>query len=285
MHEKACPAFARTVRTRESPNHLVFSTRSVCAQPTTSQVSTHFVRHPYLFPPSHLHSPQRQAASIFKPAIAMDPINNRDNLFSRGPSPPPQPHQHFGGPLLQPNDQHVSPAPSLREVAPAPAATHLDSLFHNLAAPSQRQPSPHPPTVNNNIYAGPQEAPASGPATPASVTAGSVASTGSAPNANTDRQNALLSLLGSVSPQGNVHQPNPQPISQAPPQQVPTPPGSAPRAGPSSNSESQGKFLLEQLMSGYVFFFVIVASRLCAPRTRNTLTRIRADVPCFPRSF
>ncbi|TCD61419.1 hypothetical protein EIP91_008453 [Steccherinum ochraceum] len=187
----------------------------------------------------------------------MDPINNRENLFSRGPSPPPQPHQHFQSPSLQNNDQHVSPAPSIREVAPGPAPNHLDSLFHNLAAPSQRQPSPHPPhVVNNNLYAGSQEAPASGPATPASVTAGSVASTGSTSNPNTDRQNALLSLLGSVTPQNTVHQPNPQPSAPAPPQQVPTPPGSAPRAGP-SNSESQGKILLEQLMSGNVSKFSV----------------------------
>ncbi|THH32998.1 hypothetical protein EUX98_g1193 [Antrodiella citrinella] len=184
----------------------------------------------------------------------MDPINNRDNLFSRGPSPPPQQHQQFHqGPPLQNNAQHVSPTQSIRELAQAPAATHLDHLFHNLTLPHQRQPSPHPSIVNNNVYAGPQEGPASGPATPASNAAGSSASAGSASNPTTDRQNALLSLLGSVTPQTNVHQPqpnNPQPsTNQAPPQQVPTPPGSAPRAGP-SNSESQGKILLEQLMSG-----------------------------------
>ncbi|KAH8108132.1 hypothetical protein BXZ70DRAFT_39589 [Cristinia sonorae] len=188
----------------------------------------------------------------------MDPITSRDNLFSRGPSPPPQPHQLFQGPPVQSNDQHVSPAPSIREVAPAPAATHLDSLFHNLAAPTQRQPSPHP-IVNNPVYAAPQDAPASGPATPASNAAGSVTSAGSASNPNTERQNALLSLLGTVAPQGAIHQPNPQPSAQAPPppQQVPTPPGSAPRSGPSgpSNSESQGKILLEQLMSGNVSKF------------------------------
>ncbi len=91
--------------------------------------------------------------------------------------------------------------------------------------------------------------PHSGPATPASVNAGSVSSSHSGPtNPASERQNALLSLLGAVtSPTSNPHN-NPL-MGPVPPQQVPTPPGSAPRAGQSSN-ESQGKFLLEQLMSG-----------------------------------
>lgn len=69
-----------------------------------------------------------------------------------------------------------------------------------------------------------------------------------------DRQSALLSLLGSV-PAGNVRGasgggPAPQPHQQA--QQVPTPPGSSQRTGnsPSHANETQGKHLLEQLMSG-----------------------------------
>ncbi|KAL4250457.1 Enhancer of mRNA-decapping protein 4 C-terminal domain-containing protein [Abortiporus biennis] len=178
----------------------------------------------------------------------MDPINNRDNLFSRGPSPPPQTQQQlFSQPLVQLNDPNA-PSASHRDNVTS-ASSHLDSLFHNLAAPPPRSASPQAQNVsNNNNFIGPQDIPASGPATPASVNAGSVTSSGSVPsNQTTERQNALLSLLGAVSSPSSNSQT--QPIaSTIPPQQVPTPPGSAPRAGPSN--ESQTKLLLEQLMSG-----------------------------------
>ena len=72
---------------------------------------------------------------------------------------------------------------------------------------------------------------------------------------STERQNALLHLLGSVSISGQ----------STTSQQIPTPPSSSQRSGPSpqgndnpannnANNESQGKFLLEQLMSGSVDF-------------------------------
>ncbi|KZT69035.1 hypothetical protein DAEQUDRAFT_757242 [Daedalea quercina L-15889] len=174
----------------------------------------------------------------------MDHANTRDNVFSRGPSPPPQ--QSFGA-LSQVNDPHVSPAPSYREPPPASSTTHLDNLFQTLNAPSTSHISPQPSNNGSNIYAGPQEA-NSGHATPASVNAGSISSSMSGPsNQIHERQNALLSLLGStVSGPSNVQT---APVAPAPPQQVPTPPGSAPRSGMTA-SESQGKFLLEQLMSG-----------------------------------
>ncbi|KAH9842849.1 uncharacterized protein C8Q71DRAFT_224221 [Rhodofomes roseus] len=172
--------------------------------------------------------------------------NTRDNVFSRGPSPPP--HQSFQASLSQVNDPHVSPAPSYREPPPASSTAHLDNLFQTLNAPSNSHVSPQPSHNGSNIYAGPQEA-NSGHATPASVNAGSISSSMSGPsNQATERQNALLSLLGStVSGPPNVQ--GAAPGAPPPPQQVPTPPGSAPRSGMTSN-ESQGKLLLEQLMSG-----------------------------------
>ncbi|KAH9934831.1 uncharacterized protein B0H18DRAFT_978500 [Fomitopsis serialis] len=175
----------------------------------------------------------------------MDHANTRDNVFSRGPSPPHQ--QSFAAPLSQANDPHVSPAPSYREPPLASSTTHLDNLFQTLNAPSNSHVSPQPSNNGSNIYAGPQEA-NSGHATPASVNAGSISSSMSGPsNQATERQNALLSLLGStVSGPSNVQT---APVAHPPPQQVPTPPGSAPRSGMTSN-ESQGKLLLEQLMSG-----------------------------------
>ncbi|PCH38277.1 hypothetical protein WOLCODRAFT_115184 [Wolfiporia cocos MD-104 SS10] len=184
----------------------------------------------------------------------MDPITGRDNVFSRGPSPPPN-QQSFQLPPTQLNDPQASPVPSLRDPPPATSSTnHLDHLFHTLNAPSASHVSPQPSNSGSNIYAGPQEHPNSGPATPASVNAGSVSSSMTGPNTQaSDRQNALLSLLGTVSGppsnnQGNT-QINPNLGGQVPPQQVPTPPGSAQRAL-MSNNESQGKLLLEQLMSG-----------------------------------
>ncbi|KAI0781076.1 hypothetical protein BD413DRAFT_462702 [Trametes elegans] len=177
----------------------------------------------------------------------MDPIPNRDNVFSRGPSPPPP--QHFQLPQPQSSEPHVSPVPTQREVAQTTAQSHLDSLIHGLNTPSAAHVSPQPSVASASIYHGPHEPAPSGPATPASGHAGSVSSNvsghGHQPN---DRQNALLSLLGSVASPSSNPQPMPQ-VGPPAPQQVPTPPGSAPRGGV-SNSESQGKLLLEQLMSG-----------------------------------
>ncbi|PIL23859.1 hypothetical protein GSI_13610 [Ganoderma sinense ZZ0214-1] len=194
----------------------------------------------------------------------MDSIT-RDNVFSRGPStPPPSSSQfqmvpHVPGPSSEP---HVSPAPSHREVsAPSTAQSHLDSLLHNLNAPALSHVSPQPSIASATIYQGPQEQPHSGPATPASGNAGSISSNVSGPsNQATERQNALLSLLGAVSSPSSNPQPIP-PMGPAHPTQIPTPPGSAPRTGMTS-SESQGKLLLEQLMSG--------APKFSQPETQQT---------------
>ncbi|KZT11432.1 uncharacterized protein LAESUDRAFT_740929 [Laetiporus sulphureus 93-53] len=178
----------------------------------------------------------------------MDPITGRDTLFSRGPSPPPQ-AQPFQMPPSQLSDAHTSPAPSFRDLAPMQGASHLDSLFQGLSAQPTSRASPQMSNTGSNVYSGHHDPNNSGHATPASMNAGSVASSMSGPNNPvTERQNALLSLLGAVSgpPSGA------QAASgggQAPPQQVPTPPGSAQRGAASSN-ETQGKLLLEQLMTG-----------------------------------
>ncbi|EKM55623.1 uncharacterized protein PHACADRAFT_256363 [Phanerochaete carnosa HHB-10118-sp] len=175
----------------------------------------------------------------------MDP-GSRDNLFSRGPSPPPQPQLYQQGAPAQVSDPHPPAPPSTRESAPT-AHNTLDTLFHGLTASAPQQASQQPPSHASNVYAVPQDVPHSGPATPASVNAGSVSSSHSGPsNTTADRQNALLSLLGTVtSPPSN---PQAAPSFVSMPQQVPTPPGSAPRVGQTSNEQT--KFLLDQLMSG-----------------------------------
>jgi hypothetical protein len=63
-----------------------------------------------------------------------------------------------------------------------------------------------------------------------------------------ERQSALLSLLGGPAPS------NRQAVQNVPlPTQVPTPPGSSQRSNASpGHNENQGKILLEQLMAGYV---------------------------------
>ena len=206
----------------------------------------------YLSLPSPF-TPRRAFSSSTLCAIAsMDPIT-RDNVFSRGPSTPPpsslqfQMVPHIPGPSSEP---HVSPAPSHREVsAPNTAQSHLDSLLHNLNTPTLSHVSPQPSIASATIYQGPHEQPHSGPATPASGNAGSISSNVSGPNNQTaERQNALLSLLGAVSSPSSNPQPIP-PMGPVQPTQIPTPPGSAPRTG-LTTSESQGKLLLEQLMSG-----------------------------------
>lgn len=182
------------------------------------------------------------------------------NIFSRNTSPPIQSYpddqsQHFG------QFQHVSPAQSIKEVAPSPPPTHVESLFSNLTNSGQSSVNPNLPlqgtTYPSTTMSSAAAANASGPTSPASsITALSAAtnmtttSTNTPPNANPPsdtRQSALLSLLSSVSPTGSS--------SSSAPQQVPTPPGAfgpPNRTGPTAavNNESQGRLLLEQLMAG-----------------------------------
>lgn len=161
----------------------------------------------------------------------MDPQNPHESLFSRGGSTPPI-GQLYGNPT-----QSSSNSPN-----------HIESLFSNMGAPTTTG-EPIPVGTSTNIYANPTFA------TSNMSFHDDAASSGSAPAnpSTTDRQSALLSLLGTVSnPGGSVRGPSggAPPVPQ--PQQVPTPPGSSHMSGNSSgnDNESQGKFLLEQLMSG-----------------------------------
>ncbi|KDQ60636.1 hypothetical protein JAAARDRAFT_31601 [Jaapia argillacea MUCL 33604] len=137
----------------------------------------------------------------------------------------------------QQQQSQVSPTLSHQDPAQSSSPNHLDSLFHNLNSSGG--------AASGSNFGG---APAnhSAPATPlSSITAASAPSVSSAQGVSAaDRQSALLSLLGSVGGSNQAASSGGPP----PPQQVPTPPGSAQRSGPSSSSESQGKFLLEQLM-------------------------------------
>jgi hypothetical protein len=191
----------------------------------------------------------------------MDHHNLIRNIFSRNTSPPIQSYPDDQSPSTQhfPQFQHVSPSQSLKDVAPSSPPTHVESLFSNLTATGQSSVNPNPPlqgTAYPMTTTTAAAATASGPTSPASsITALSAptnmsTSTNTPPNANPQsdsRQSALLSLLSSVSPAGSS--------SSSAPQQIPTPP--APSGPPNrtvpitaANNESQGRLLLEQLMSG-----------------------------------
>lgn len=205
----------------------------------TSTSLTAFALRLALFPspPSPVHSPSASFTS------SMDRPTQR-NLFSRGSSPP----GGYQDPTLQPSlnkYQHVSPPHSLREVAQPSPPAHVESLFNNLIAQTA---APQPTAGASLAPGGPsqQQLSNSAPATPVSITANSVSSTTSAPiNSAESRQSALLSLLGTVASPATSTTSAPQQ-----PQQIPTPPGSSHRSGLSANNESQGRMLLEQLMSG-----------------------------------
>lgn len=119
---------------------------------------------------------------------------------------------------------------------------NIDSLFQSIAA---QQISESSSTLTSN----------SAPATPTMATNednGPAGSTSAASAA--ERQSALLSLLYPAAGSNPVPPSSQPPSMSAPPapQQVPTPPTSSQRTGqsPSNSSEAQGKFLLEQLMTG-----------------------------------
>lgn len=142
--------------------------------------------------------------------------NSIQDMFSRGSTPP------------------IVPQPSLQQQYSNPhnaSPNQIDSLFHHLSSSSEHQPetylnsAPSSPVMSSN-----DEQPVS-----------SSVST----STNADRQSALLSLLGPpTNPRGAAA--NPQN-----PQQVPTPPSASTRSGASpTHNETQGKILLEQLMSG-----------------------------------
>lgn len=163
-------------------------------------------------------------------------VNPLHDLFSRGSTPPVQIQQQFNNPHRAENS----------------SPNELDNLFHNISAPHdqqqqvQQQPQVHS-VQSSDAYT------SSAPVTPSmSLTDEPLNSAASVPNAgSSDRQSALLSLLGGTAPVRPA-------VGASAPQQVPTPPGSSQRSNASPNhNETQGKILLEQLMSGYahILFF------------------------------
>ncbi|KAH9966428.1 hypothetical protein BC827DRAFT_1175740 [Russula dissimulans] len=197
--------------------------------------------------------------SILRP---MEHHNLIRNIFSRNTSPPhplqsypeDQSQQHF------PQFQRVSPAQSLKDIAPSSPPAHVESLFSNLTSPGQSGVNPNP-LAQGSAQTTATATTTSGPTSPASsITALSAptnmsTSTNTPPNSNLPgdtRQSALLSLLSSVSPAGSSS-------GVGAPPQVPTPPGplnrtalttSLPSTTSASNNNDQGRLLLEQLMAG-----------------------------------
>ncbi|EIW85394.1 hypothetical protein CONPUDRAFT_118217 [Coniophora puteana RWD-64-598 SS2] len=153
--------------------------------------------------------------------------HTHENLFSRGSVTPPPVQSHFAIGLPQPNG---SPNP-------------IDSLFQGITNNLHLQNNLPPNPYGN-----------SAPATPSMPNNDDSTSVGAPVTTAADRQSALLSLLYPNAP------PTASATSRALPavpssqlaQQNPTPPASSQRSGqsPSNNSETQGKILLEQLMSG-----------------------------------
>ncbi|KAJ7702347.1 hypothetical protein B0H17DRAFT_1043830 [Mycena rosella] len=141
--------------------------------------------------------------------------NTIPDLFSRGSTPP------------------IASQPSLQQYSNSQNASpnQIDSLFHHLSSSSDHQPetynsAPSTPMMSSNDEH--EQQPVS-----SSISASS----------NADRQSALLSLLGAPAAPRVAPAPNPQ--------QVPTPPSASTRSGASpTHNETQGKILLEQLMSG-----------------------------------
>ncbi|KAF7338662.1 hypothetical protein MVEN_02092700 [Mycena venus] len=160
-------------------------------------------------------------------------MDNRTNnqipdLFSRGSTPPitsqPSLQQQYS------NSHNASP-------------NQIDSLFHHLSSSTEHQPESYlnsapltPAMTSSDEHQEPQQQQQQQPPqqVPPSVSTAS----------NADRQSALLSLLsGPTNP--------PRAAVGANPQQVPTPPSASTRSNASpTHNETQGKILLEQLMSG-----------------------------------
>lgn len=178
-------------------------------------------------------------------------MDSMRTIFSRGPSPPRR--ASFDNPQQLVDTQPASVDP----ISSSP--NHIETLFNNLGSPTSTQshtgPFMNPHSVHESNSA---------PATPGIGGGGpgsTASSTVSAPvNTSSERQNALLSLLGSVSVSNTAaNTPSSAPVPQLPqqvqqqqqPQQIPTPPGSASaQRSPPINNNDQGKFLLDQLMSG-----------------------------------
>ena len=224
-----------------------------------------------------------QFSSLLPPPSTMDPMRS---VFSRGPSPPKR--TSFD---VIPNQQEdpapvASSDPALVNSSPNINNNAIDALFSNLTT-NTAGPQNYPPPPFMNTHGHPTES-TPDPATPGSLHTvpgggSNLPPTGSPPSNNNNTASVLLSLLSTVSGTANStpmnvapplmpvmqpQQPPPQSIQQAP-IQVPTPPGSAntQRTNPaqSPNSSDQGKLLLDQLMSGYVFVASFLFFNFCKP--------------------
>ncbi|KAJ6547097.1 hypothetical protein B0H19DRAFT_1163992 [Mycena capillaripes] len=145
--------------------------------------------------------------------------NSIQDLFSRGATPP------------------IAPQPSLQQYSNPhdSAPNQIDSLFHHLSSSSDHQSE----TYLNSAPVSPVMTSSDDQQQPQQQQQQVPPSTSS----NADRQSALLSLLGGPA--------NPRGAAGVNPQQVPTPPSASTRSNASpTHNETQGKILLEQLMSG-----------------------------------
>lgn len=158
-------------------------------------------------------------------------------LFSRGSTPPNQFHQQF-----PPAQQSNNPSPN-----------NIDALFQHISAPVDQHPQQQ--QQGQQSTQGADNTASSAPVTPVVPLTDDplVPSPSASVSTASDRQSALLSLLGGPPPNSR---PPAHPSSTSMPTQVPTPPGSSQRSNASpGHNENQGKILLEQLMAaGYVLF-------------------------------
>lgn len=166
-------------------------------------------------------------------------MDNRANalhdLFSRGSTPPiPQSQQ-------QQQQYNVGASHPSNVTSP----TQIDSLFQNLSSSSDQ--------VHQQQHSSGQVLDAYSNASPTTSslslmdepTSANISVTNST---TAERQSALLSLLGGPS---STNTRTAAVAGPQLPQQVPTPPGSSQRSNASpTHNETQGKILLEQLMSG-----------------------------------
>ncbi|KAF5373132.1 hypothetical protein D9758_001691 [Tetrapyrgos nigripes] len=133
------------------------------------------------------------------------------------------------------------PQPFSPPTTNAQPPNQIDSLFQHLSSSSPSESS-HQQQPSSSTQSATDFSDSLSTSPPMAVSDEQV----STPTSNADRQSALLSLLGGA-PSAPVV-PGPQ---QTQPQQMPTPPGSSQRSGASpTHNETQGKILLEQLMSG-----------------------------------
>ncbi|PFH50051.1 hypothetical protein AMATHDRAFT_41111 [Amanita thiersii Skay4041] len=207
--------------------------------------------------------------------------NPLHDLFSRSSTPPIQQQQQ----QLQQQQQQQQQQPQSFAQPTNTSPNHLESLFHGLSAPhdQQQEQQPEKPQVQQQPQQQPQQPPpqpqahmqsqsqppvqqqqqmtesyASPPITSSTQLPEDPAIPAPPPppppppaqTTHTERQNALLSLLGGP-PASSVSR---APVANLPvSQQIPSPPVSHKSNASPSHNEAQGKILLEQLMARSVY--------------------------------